>query len=329
MSGRDPGLGEGVQMGVLTILLLLIFTCTGADAGEAPGIDPAPPKRIALSFDDAPRGDGPAFTGDGRAAALIEALAKAKTGPVVFFVTTKGFERPGGRERIERYAQAGHLIANHTHSHRWLIRTDTDEYIADIGEAERRLEGLPNRRPWFRFPFLDEGVPLEKRDAVRAALTQRGLMNGYVTVDNYDWYIEQKWLEAAKAGRPVNRDALRKAYVRMLTGAVAFYDALAVEALGRSPAHVLLLHENDLAALFIGDLAADLRADGWTIVSPDAAYADPAAAIVPQTLMTRQGHVAALAVEAGRDPRTLTHLAIEEQQIDALLEELGVFGEAP
>ncbi len=33
-----------------------------------------------------------------------------------------------------------------------------------------------------------------------------------------------------------------------------------------------------------------------------------------------------LAVDAGLDPRTLTHLAIEETQIDALLVERGVFG---
>ena len=37
--------------------------------------------------------------------------------------------------------------------------------------------------------------------------------------------------------------------------------------------------------------------------------------------------LSALAVDAGLDPRILTHLAIEEDQIDALLVERGVFGE--
>ena len=36
---------------------------------------------------------------------------------------------------------------------------------------------------------------------------------------------------------------------------------------------------------------------------------------------------AAVAVDAGLDPRILTHLAIEETQIDALLVERRVFGE--
>lgn len=37
--------------------------------------------------------------------------------------------------------------------------------------------------------------------------------------------------------------------------------------------------------------------------------------------------LSALAVDARLDPRILTHLAIEETQIDALLTERGVFGE--
>jgi len=107
--------------------------------------------------------------------------------------------------------------------------------------------------------------------------------------------------------------------------AVAFYDNVAIEALERSPAHMLLLHENDLAALFIGDLVAELRKQGWQIIHPDDVYTDPIAEIEPSTLITGQGRVAALAVDAGTDPRTLTHLSIEEDQIDQLLLDNKVF----
>lgn len=313
------------MLAILTFVLALTACSDMTESNVAP--QSAEIKQIALSFDDGPRGDGPHFTGDERGAALIEALASAKSPPVAFFVTTKDFDKPGHRARIERYAAAGHLIANHSHSHQWLLRTATEDYIADIDMAETLLEGIDNRRPWYRFPYLDEGKPLEKRDAVRAALKQRSLSNGYVTVDNYDWYIESKWKEAVRAGRPVNLDALQGAYVDMLMGAVNFYDKAAVETFQRSPVHVLLLHENDIAALFIDDLIAALRTDGWEIVSPDVAYADPIAAIEPQTLMTRQGHVAALAIEAGRAPETFTHLAISETEIDAYLLLRGVFGE--
>lgn len=315
---------------VIVVLLLTTLVTAESEALRAEGEHrDSPRKRIALTFDDAPRGRGPVYSGEERGAALIETLRRAETGPVAFFVTTQHVPKPGGRERIERYAAAGHLIANHTHTHPWLHRTDTDAYIAGIDRAEALLEGIPNRRPWFRFPFLDEGTPLEKRDAVRAALRERDLINGYVTVDNYDWYLEQQWSEAAEEGRSVDLDALQGVYVDLLMDAVAFYDRIAVDTLGRSPVHVLLLHENDVAALFVDDLVAALRDAGWSIVSPDLAYADPVASMVPKTLKTRQGHIGGLAVDAGLDPRTLTHWSFEEAEIDTVLERRSVFGPLP
>jgi len=308
---------------VVAALSIAAVAAPPAVAGE-PGENP-PSRRIALSFDDAPKGDGPRFSGDERALELIGALGRVAAPPAAFFVTTRNFEQPGGRKRIAAYAAAGHLIGNHSHAHNWLTRTETAEYIQDIYLADELLEGIENRRPWFRFPFLDEGRPREKRDAVRRALAARGLANGYVTIDNYDWYLDAKWQEAIAAGQAVDLDALRDVYVEMLVDAAAFYDAIALQWLHLSPVHVLLLHENDVAALFVDDLVAALRAEGWTIVSPDDAYGDPLAGIVPETLMTRQGHVAALAIEAGLDPGSLTHLAIEETQIDALLAERQVF----
>ncbi len=307
-------MGKFVRLIVSSFLLALSF-----------GLQAETSKKIALSFDDAPLGDGAALSGEARTKRLIQSLADADAGPVVFFVTTRHMNKPLGRQRIERYSDAGHLIANHSHSHQWLMKTDTAKYIADIDKAESLLKGFSNRRSWFRFPFLDEGVPLSKRDEVRAALRERSLFNGYVTVDNYDWYIDSKWKQAVRSGTAVNLDALRTVYVEMLTSAVEFYDEVAIEALGRSPTHMLLLHENDVAAFFVGDLIKELRSRGWTIVSPDEAYADPIAGLLPKTLKTRQGHIAGLAVDAGYDATRLNPMAINEDQIDALIERHGVF----
>ena len=136
-------------------------------------------KRIALTYDDAPRGDGHRFTGPERTAAFIAQLSAAETGPVAMFITTRGMDTPEGKQRVADYAAAGHLIANHTDQHTWASSTPTEDYIADIDLAEQKLAGLPNRRAWFRFPYLDEGVYGEdnqdgvKRNALRAALAER------------------------------------------------------------------------------------------------------------------------------------------------------------
>jgi hypothetical protein len=141
---------------------------------------------------------------------------------------------------------------------------------------------------------------------------------GYVTVDNYDWYLNSLAINAKKAGQSIDQAALRDLYVEVLAEAVEFYDAIAVKTLGRSPRHVLLLHENDLAALFVGDLVAELRNRGWTIIGADAAYADPIAGIEPDTLFLNQGRVAAIAHTKGAKRIDLVQSLEDEAPLEAL-----------
>ncbi len=279
-------------------------------------------KRIALTYDDAPRSGGHVFTGPERSIALINALRSVESGPVAFFVTTQGFEqRLDGRERIGRYAAAGHLIANHSHTHQWAHRTDTKAYIADIDKAEELLAGIQNRRPWYRFPYLDEGRDPSRVADIAQALEARELTNGYVTIDTYDWHVERHLQSTLEQERAVDYDKLGRFYVKMLLYAAEYYDSLAVQMLGESPVHVLLLHENDLAALYADDLIIALRENGWEVVSPDLAFNDPLPR--PDTTRTGQGRVVGLATDAGRNSSTMWTWVIDEAMLDLALARSG------
>ena len=283
-------------------------------------------KRIVLSYDDPPRGDGYLYSGDERTAQLIEALDTADAGPVLFFVSTQGIEANAtGLQRLQAYAEAGHILANHTHAHMWAHQTPVETYLADVDKAAAYLSELPNTRPWFRFPFLDEGRQPEKIAALAEGLSARGLSNGYVTVDTYDWHLERRFQAALKANQSIDYEALGRLYVRLSLESAEYYDQIARETLGDSPVHVLLLHENDLAARFSKDLVRELRNAGWEIVHPDTAYRDPLP--VPRTPLTGQGRVAALAIDQGRSPRTITHWGIDEAAIDAEIEKGQLFGD--
>jgi peptidoglycan-N-acetylglucosamine deacetylase len=156
---------------------------------------------------------------------------------------------------------------------------------------------------------------------VRAGLRTMNYAQGYVTVDNYDWYLNALANSAKKAGQAIDEAALRDLYVEILVEAIEFYDGIAVKTLNRSPRHVLLLHENDLAVLFIGDLIAALRKRGWTIVTPEVAYADPIAEIEPDTLFLGQGRVAAIAHTKGVKPVDLVHEREDETVLDKIFAE--------
>ena len=304
--------------GMAAMLLLVVGGVAGCD-GPASTSDQPAERTIALTFDDATRGDGPFFSGEERTARLIEALSDAGVAEAMFFVTTRNVERAGetAPARLHAYTDAGHVLANHSHSHQWLWRTDTDAYIADLDEAMERLGKYRNVEPFYRFPFLDEGRELEKRDALRAALRERGLRNGYVTVDTYDWHLVTLAKEARESGADFALDDLRDLYVDVITRSTEFYDAMAQDLLGRSPHHVLLLHENDLAALFVDDLVAELQRRGFRIVPATEAFTDPIAEREPDTLFLGQGRIAALAHESGAQPRDLVSPTEDEDYLRA------------
>ena len=301
------------QVALCVVLAVAISAC---EPQQLPGTDTSGPQ-IALTFDDATRGPGPFFDGPERTQKLIAALQSADVGEAMFFVTTRNVDRQGesGTARIQAYTDAGHTLGNHSHSHQWLSRMDTDEYIADLDLAVQKLASYEKVRSYYRFPFLDEGRSAAKRDRLRQALSERGLMNGYVTVDTYDWYLEALTQEAKEAGRELDIDDLRSLYVDVLVSGTEFYDAMAQKTLGRSPRHVLLLHENDLAALFIDELVAELRSRGWTIIPATAAFADAIAELEPDTLFLGQGRIAAIAHEAGATPASLVSPEEDEEYL--------------
>jgi peptidoglycan/xylan/chitin deacetylase (PgdA/CDA1 family) len=258
-------------------------------------------KRLAFSFDDVPHDPGVFFTPDERTATLTANLAEADVEQAGFFVVVGDFQQPrgvGGEERIKAYTSAGHVLGSHTYSHPRLSEMSAGDFLADVDRAAEWFAGRDGGRPWLRFPFLDEGDEApDKRAAVRAALRQRGLANAYVTVLTLDWYLDSLVAQSVRDGRGVDHAALRDFYVESLLQPAEFYDQLAVAALGRSPVHVLLLHENDLNALFIADAARAFRAAGWDIVPIDEAYRDPIAAVEPEG-WCGSGRVSALALDS-------------------------------
>lgn len=247
----------------------------------------ASPKRIALTFDDVPRNRGAFLTPDQRTERLIAGLRTARVRQAAFFVNPGSLlneDGKGGEARIAAYVAAGHVIGNHSWDHPHLQALTAAAYLANIDRADAWLRKKPGFRPWFRFPFLDEGGrDKAKRDAVRAGLAARGLHNGYVTAESSDWNIEALTIAAKRAGKPMDMDALRLLYVESHVQAADFADGLAIKTWGRSPIHVMLLHETDIAALYIADMVSALRADGWEIVTADEAYADPISQLFPDT----------------------------------------------
>ncbi|HMQ10528.1 MAG TPA: polysaccharide deacetylase family protein [Oligoflexia bacterium] len=258
-------------------------------------LSPVWAKQISLSFDDAPRGDGYYYTGKERSRALVKSLKKADVPQVIFYANPKHAVVKHNLKRLKYYKKSGHLIGNHTWQHLSANQQTVDEFIKEVERADVFLKKHNLLSPYFRFPYLRRGDTLDKVREIREGLISMGYEDGYVTIDNYDWYMEALFQKALKQKRDINMENMKKFYVEILMKSIRFYDALAVEILGRSPKHVLLLHENDLAALFIGDLVEQLRKESWEIIEPIKSYDDQDLKIYPDVLYHGQGRVASIA----------------------------------
>ncbi len=254
-----------------------------ADAATSPHTQTQ--KRIAFSFDDTPRGPGAFLDVGQRPQMLIAALKSGGIDQAVFFANPGRISPINkGAEAIAAYASAGHLVANHTSNHVTVSSQSAAGFLADVDAAELWLKPQPGYRPWLRFPQLDEGGrDKAKRDAVRAGMRDRGIRHGYVTADGWDWYLESMTIEAKKADKVMDFAALRDLYIETHVESAEFSDRLARRMFAKPPVQMMLLHETDLAALFVADLAQALRAKGWQIVPADAVYADPVAKLIPDS----------------------------------------------
>ena len=278
-------------------------------------------REIALTFDDAPLADTTLMTGAERTRKLIKVLKDAKVPDALFFVTTSNITEQS-KSRLTQYTQAGFHLANHSHSHSSASKLGVNDYLSDAYKAHLILKDFDNRLPYHRFPYLNYGADNTAIEKLQAGLNELGYKDGYVTVDNFDWAIDSILVKAAEEKKTIDYAKASALYVDTLEQAIEFYDAIARKTLKRSPRHVLLLHENDSAALFLPDLIARLQSKGWRIISPQEAYKDP---ISKHKVFHKQGRVAGIAANTGVSEADLRHVSENMEYLEALFKARKVF----
>lgn len=208
-----------------------------------------------------------------------------------------------GLALVEQWSAKGHAVGNHTARHHNLgsPKVELETFLADVMVADTVLRALPTFVPLLRFPYLKEGDTREKRDGMRVWMADNGYRSAPVSIDASDWYYNSVYLDLAARGDTERLETLKPAYLAHLLDRAAYYDSLAVGLLGRSPAHVLLLHTNAINANWLTDVLDAFTGQGWEIVAPEAAFRDPLYAAAPDVLPAGESIVWSLAREASRE----------------------------
>ncbi len=255
-------------------------------------------KEIALTFDDAPMSSSLHFSSEERTKTLIKKLSEAKApAAMVFANPCKRDDFKSLLAQLQKYRDAGHLIGNHTCNHPRFDKVGFKDFSEDAKKADELLQPLFLSPKYFRFPFLNEGKQPAARDQMRTWLEENNYRNGYVSVDNDDAELTAKLNEAKKLGKKIDYPAAEKLLVKHILTAANFYDDVAKKLIGRSPKHVLLLHEVDGTVLYIDAVIRELRKDGWTIIAADEAYKDPVYNEKPKNTDSGNGLIAQMYFE--------------------------------
>lgn len=290
-----------------------------------PAIARKPAPQFSITMDDFNWGNPVKLTASERNQSILDIL-NANSVKAALFVIGRNIDNDEGKQLLSAWDKAGHLIGNHTYSHRNFSSPAVDlaTYQEDILRAEALLKEFPRFRKYFRFPMLKEGNTPAKRDAMRSFLAQQGYRVGHVTIDNSDWIVDQRLTACLKKDPAADLGAYRDFYLEHMWDRAQYYDSLAHRVPGRQAKHTMLMHFNLLNGLFLGDLFAMLKAKGWQPIDAGEAFSDSVFSAKPKVIPAGESIIWALAKEKGTIAKSLRYPAEDGDYEAARMNRLGL-----
>lgn len=279
--------------------------------------------QIAITMDDPRVEDMPGMAATEMNARILEHLSDAKIRAALFVCGTR-VDNDAGRKLLASWNDAGHVLGNHTYSHKFFPskKLTLADFEADSARGEQVVTSYSRFRRMFRFPFFKEGDTVEKRDGMREWLKKNGYSQGRATIDASDWAIDARLVKRLKADATTDTKPYRDFYIQHIWDRAQYYDGLAQKVLGHSPKHTLLIHHSLLNAMFLGDLLAMLKKQGWELIDAEEAYRDPVYSREPNILPAGESLIWALAKETGRFEKELRYPGEDDTYENPIMDKL-------
>ncbi len=281
--------------------------------------------KISFTFDDGQVNDIGEYKLEKWNQLLLDNLKKHNLKAILFsFGANKASKK--GQYVLTSWNNAGHLIANHTFSHANFNSGNTrlEDFEKELIKNDEIIKKYSNYYPYFRFPYLKEGDTKEKIEGFRAFMKQKGYRNGHVSIDASDWYIDSRLIKRLKENPKADISGFRDYYKKHLLDRALFYDSLAYQLTNRRINHVILLHHNLAAALFLDDLINHFKANGWEVMDADEAYMDIIYNEAPNNIPAGESLIWALAKQTGKFEKALRYPAEDGDYEKPFMDKLGL-----
>lgn len=299
----------------------IIFICLGLVLGNSFSLA----AEISFTMDDPQINASALFSPWKRNEEILAAFDQFKVKGALF-VCGMRIDNVLGKALLKRWDTQGHLIANHSYSHLSFNskQISFETFRDDFLKVEPLLQKLRNFTRLFRFPYLKEGETENKRDEMRLELKKRKYQQGYVSIDASDWYIDSR-LKARLAKDPhADVRPYRDFYLKHIWDRATYYDDLAKKVFGKTIKHTLLVHHNDLNALFLVDLMQMFKDKGWSLISAKDAYTDPVFDLEPDIVPAGESIVWSAAKETGKFENILRYPGEDSEYEKDEMDQLGL-----
>lgn len=239
------------------------------------------PIDIAITLDDFPMADGPILNLEKRTEAFIASFKKHHV-KAAFFCVGGHFKTKNHILQLSHLDNAGHFLANHTINHTHASKLSKEDFKNELILMDQLLSPYSHFKKWYRFPYLDYGNriaiggSIDKHVEFMKILEEHKYQDGFVTINTLDWLVNQKLKHAVHHRLQVNLEALKKVYIQFLKEWIRYYlNFYKIRFPFENIKHSLLLHANDINALFMDDIIEMIKEQGWNIISPELVFNNP------------------------------------------------------
>jgi peptidoglycan-N-acetylglucosamine deacetylase len=302
-------------------LFRLVLALPIAIASSAAAYSQTRTPQVAFTFDDLPA-HGRLPHGEFRPEPIHSILAtlKAEHMPPSYGFAN-GFRIAGFPYQIEllrEWVASGNPLGSHTWSHPELDKTSTEDYVDNIAENESILQEVDPHGDWhwFRYPYLEEGNTLAKRDAVRDYLSAHDYKIAEVTMDFGDYMWNDVYARCTVKRDAVAIVSLQDSYLAAADEYMAYSRTLSQQLYGHDIPYVLLLHVGAFDAKMLPQLIALFRARGFQFVSLPQAESDPAYSFDPKIAYPGGGLLLELVATARKEKTP--NVADPEAKLDTM-----------
>ena len=216
---------------------------------------------------------------------ILATLKRENMPPIYGFVN--GFrvaQYPYQIHILQAWRAAGNPLGNHTWSHPEFDKLSLAQYETNITRNEPLLRKVaPNSDwHWFRFPYLEEGNTVERREQLRAWLAQHDYRIAEVSMDFQDYNWNEPYARCAAKHDDAAINSLHTSYLDAADESIRVYRQIAQTLYHRDVPYVLLLHVGAFDARMLPDLIGLFRQRGFTFVTLQQAMSDPTYSFDPK-----------------------------------------------